>query len=247
LAAVGVAMVIAPNWIEKIGTPWRWTIAAILLSLGVLGMRSSFTQHRDSDAVQRGLGEKIDILQGKSDKLQATVGTYGPKLDAIISHPDSPEQRGLALALRNELKPKIQVDEPTFVSGTPEFLVNAVETNIGGSIAKAVNTTRMLKIGPVGKESEDRLFRVLRDHEDDPDKKPADIVPGYAGRTIISISGYPPISPQDYLDKKPKDVVYVGILVTFFDEEGRQYHTEKCLYYEHGSLDRVCDGHNHSY
>jgi hypothetical protein len=98
LAAVGAAMIFAPNWIDKVSPPWRWAIAASLAILGLLGMRSSYTQHRDADQSQK-------ALKGEIHNLNDTVVQVKTKLEWIIQHPASEQQKQQAIILRRELPP----------------------------------------------------------------------------------------------------------------------------------------------
>jgi hypothetical protein len=253
LAAVGVAIVIAPSWIEKLKGGSRWVIALVLLCLGVLGMRSSFTQHRDADALQAKLEGNVellrqqsDTLRGKSDRLQSTVDSYGPKLDAIIAHPESPEQKAFAIALLSKLKPSIQIDDPFPNGARPSISFMAEVTNVGGSVAKGESSTANAQIDIKSKEAETRLFDYLYDHENDSDVKPKDMNPGYGSRSRVLILSRPPITPERLEQMKDTEVVYIGVLSTFSDEAGRKYHTEKCMYFDRfrEHLNQFCDGHN---
>ena len=57
LAAVGVALVVAPEMVSKLPTWLRRTLALLLMILGVAGLRSSYVQHRD-DAIEKGASKK---------------------------------------------------------------------------------------------------------------------------------------------------------------------------------------------
>ena len=239
LAAVGVALVVYPEILKGIEhrKMFRWAIATILVVLGIAGMCSSFGQHRDSD-------NKQSYLSNSVRELKATVDTFGPKLDSIISHPESEQQKELALALRREFDPKIQIDEPNNTVGNP-ILFNATITNVGGSVAKGkVDTVRAI-MGPKGKEQENDLFRFLYAHEQDSDAKPIDVAPGYAHRMIVPIL-LPTFTGQEKQDfNQGRKVIYIGILETYFNEQGRQFHSEKCMYeIPASSLLIYCGSHN---
>lgn len=67
LAAVGVAFIVAPEFVSKLPTWLRWTLAVLLVVLGLAGLRSSYVQHQ-SDA-----SDKDDLkhqLEGVSNQLQ---------------------------------------------------------------------------------------------------------------------------------------------------------------------------------
>ncbi|MGA3049466.1 MAG: DUF308 domain-containing protein [Terracidiphilus sp.] len=249
LAALGVALVVAPEMVSKLPTWIRWTLAALLIVVGIAGLRSSYVQRQESDQKQSDLMGSINDLKIYGKNLKETVDVFGPKLDAIINHPNSPEQKALAIKLRDELKPRIQVDEPSLESVTPVFSMRAEMTNIGGSVAKGLVDTSDAFIAVRSKASESELFSYLNEHEHDSDRKPMDMNPGYGGRAGTTIASRPAITPYALLHMKANEVVYIGILVTYSDEEGRRYHTEKCLWFDNvpSHFSQFCEGHNISY
>jgi hypothetical protein len=68
LAAVGVALVVAPDFLSVMKKWVRWTLAALLAALGVAGMVSSYVQHRDESRGKVKLeGDLIDVQSKMAD------------------------------------------------------------------------------------------------------------------------------------------------------------------------------------
>jgi hypothetical protein len=237
LAAIGVALVVAPDVMSKLRPVVRSTLAILLVILGIAGLRSSVVQHREDNK------EKAE-LKGDLHDVKNKVDTFGPKLDAIIAHPNSEEQRLLAVQLRKEINPKIEIEEPIPTNSDPTLL-NATATNVGGSVAKGKVDTVASRLAVRGRAEENDFFQYLYRHEEDSDVKKYDIAPGYANRVIIPLR-LSPMSPADLPEfKAGTKVIYVGILETYYNEQGRKFHTEKCMYLQSGSsLPMHCGTHN---
>jgi hypothetical protein len=106
LAAIGVALVFASDWVATLNKPIRWTAATVLLLLGAGGLRSSFVQHKENDKEQHAL--------------KGTIESYGPKWDYIVAHCELPElraeaeqmKRGLGLAIPQRTRPAVSESKP---------------------------------------------------------------------------------------------------------------------------------------
>jgi hypothetical protein len=236
-------------------TVTRWIclgVAALLICSAEYGV-FHWTEGLFSEArTQQERLQQLDVLPGllaKVANLQTTVDTYGPKLQAIVDHPESPEQKALALLLLNKLKPKIQIDDPHLNGTRPSISFLANETNVGDSIAKGQSSTANIQIDTQSSQSETRLFSYLYSHEDDPDIKPQDMNPGYAARAQALILSRPPLTAERIMQMRSNEVVYIGVLSTFYDESGREYHTEKCMFFDKDPehLNQFCSGHNLTY
>jgi hypothetical protein len=119
LAAVGVALVVVPEAIQKIQhrKGLRWTIATVLVVLGGIGMGSSFVQHQKSDETITGLGNKLNGI--------------GTKLDWIIQHPSSPAEKRAAIKIRDEIAAPTapeQHPKPSSLPGTQPAVPIAAPT-----------------------------------------------------------------------------------------------------------------------
>ncbi len=99
LAAVGVALAFLPDKVMKLPPFARWIIGVVLVLLGGFGLRSSFIQRQQDSTEKAQLKDSIRTLQAKVD-------SYGPMLKEIINHPQSPEQKELALVIQRELNQK---------------------------------------------------------------------------------------------------------------------------------------------
>jgi hypothetical protein len=146
LAAVGVAIVIAPEPIQNLEKRKyvRWILAAALVAMGVAGLWSSFLQ-RGRDGIEK------SELHGDVRDLKIELAKFGPKLDWIISHPQSKSQQSQAIDLKREIaaaigRPRVELSEPRltyFKDGRVTFMFP--ETNTGSTIARGkLNTTDML-------------------------------------------------------------------------------------------------------
>ena len=236
LAALGVALVVVPELIGKVHPVVRWVLAGLLVVLGCAGLRSSYVQRRDgekqrqdSETKQTQLVEQVNSVKSELESSNSMLRSFGPKLDAIISHPESQEQKDLASELRRQLDPKIEIEEPYNTIADPTLFDTTI-TNTGGSTALGKIDTVKAIIAPVGRDSEEELFRFLRSNEQSGDTKAKDMSVGYAHRITIPIRT-PPASPQELNDvQSGKKAVYIGILITYFNESGRQFHSEKCMY-----------------
>jgi hypothetical protein len=239
---------------------WAFIFGMILLSSLTAGV-ALWTHYCKLTAEEVGKNlesrEQIPDLQAKLDKMKQSdyelkkrVDTLAPKLDAMVNQLDSPEQKALALALREQLMPKIEVDEPSLDNhNTFDFKLSAAVENVGGSTARGVVATSNMMIAVKSNYSESDLFDFLQNHARDIDIKPFDIDPGYAGRANILIGSHPNAIRVDMIQRMSRDeVVYIGVLVTFFDSQGGKHYTEKCFYFNNDSthVDHLCDGHNKS-
>jgi hypothetical protein len=235
LAAVGVALMVAPDIVSKINVVVRWILASLLLVLGIAGLRSSYVQRQQDGIEKSGLHTDIKALQ-------TTVNTFGPKLDAIIKHPESPEQKALALALLREMYPKIEIDEPHNTPADPsKFQWTLINT--GGSVAKDKGNQTVAAIAPIG--SEEEIFTNFYHHDDDPGQRKLDMPTGYEHRVTVDVHQQPFSSAELEAFKSGADALYIAILVTYYNEQGRQFHSEKCLMRLFGNpLPRYCGRHN---
>jgi hypothetical protein len=238
LAAVGVALVVAPDMMSKVNPVLRSVMAASLVLLGVAGLRSSFVQHRQDGIEKSGLRDDVK-------NLRATVDTYGPKLDFIINHPESPEQKALALALQREMNPKIEIDEPHNTPADPNMFQWTL-INTGGSVAKAKANQVIALVAPEGRGQEEAIFANFYKHDDDLGQRKLDMPTGYEHRTVVNVHVQPPSSEEQAAFKSGTDVIYLAILVTYYNEQGRQFHSEKCVIIRNGNpqMAGYCGSHN---
>jgi len=253
LAAVGVALVFAPEAVKVLEKrrSLRFALALILVGLGLAGMRSSTFQHHESDTKQAELRDRSVAMSSQLDTANATLKSFGPKLDWIINHPSNAQQ-SQAVDLKKELaavlgRPRIEVNEPSltyFKDGRATFSFPV--TNTGNAIAKGKLNTDGMLIGSNSHSTEEELFKeIYRDEGITPVGTPrADMGRGYENRGLIPVSKA--FSSGDWADLvSNKKVIYIGLLVTYFDEAGVEYHTERCWKWspKYESLG-TCDGHN---
>jgi hypothetical protein len=161
LAAVGIALVIAPDWVSKVKPATRWVMAGLLLILGLAGLTSSYVQHRQDGIEKAGLHDDIKGLQ-------ATVSTFGPKLDEIIKYPNSPEQKALALVLQREMDPKVEISEPNNQVSADGNTFQWTLINTGRGVAKDKTNQVIAVIRPDGKAQDEAIFANFYQHENDP-------------------------------------------------------------------------------
>jgi hypothetical protein len=149
--------------------------------------------------------------------------------------------------------PQIELSEPREV--TPQggvTLINLDEKNVGGATAFAKRESAGLFIAPEGIASENAVFHFLnlRDRDRGDDIPSEDLAPNAGG--IIPIGG-----PAQHIDGSPAtdqdrrglyertNVLFIALLVSYQDRNGRVYRKELC-YYTHGGgeLNRKCTRHN---
>jgi len=239
---------------------WAFTLGMILLCFLTAGV-AFWTYSCQSAAanVRKNLEslEQIPDLQAQLDKvrqsdyeLKKRVDATIAKLDTLVDQQGSPEQEAIAAELRDELAPKIEVNEPSLGGrNTFDFKLTAAMENVGGSTAKGVVAMSNLAIAEKSIYSEDKVFRYIHEHVPDLSTEPIDIDPGYANRVSLPITSHPSPMRLDMIRRMNRDeVVYIAIVVTFSDSRGREHNTESCFYFNNDSthVDHRCEGHNSS-
>jgi hypothetical protein len=239
---------------------WAFILGMIFLSSLTAGIAfwTYYCQSTTAD-VRKNLEslEQIADLQAQLDKakqsnyeLKKGVEAAIPKLDAMVDQPDPEEQKNLALDLREQFTPKIEVNEPSLGDRNSfDFQLLAAMENVGGSTAKGVVAASNMAIATKSSYSEEKLFEHLYDDALDSTTKPVDIDPGYTNRVNFPITSHPNAMRLDMIRRMNRDeVVYIGVRVTYSDSQGRQHSTERCFYFDTDSMhvDHVCDAHNTS-
>ena len=143
LAAVGVAIAVAPSFIDKLPKSLRWIMAGILAILGIAGMSSSSIQHHNNETDQGTLRQNVADLKKSEQSLRTVVDSYGPKLDSIIAHPDCAGQKDLAEGIKTELSAQLLALRQKY-SATQ--VVNTLPPFMGGNALIHLDNTADLKL-----------------------------------------------------------------------------------------------------
>ena len=196
---MGVALAFLPDKVMKLPPVARWIIATVLVLLGGFGFASSIVQRREDGREKTKLNDDIGGLKGTIGTLQSTIGTlqatvniYGPKLDFIINHPQSPEQKALALALQREMNPKVEIDEPNNKVSADPNMFQWTLVNTGGSVARDKANQAVALIAPEGRAQEETIFQRFYQRENEPGQRKLDMPTGYEHRVTVHVHLEPP-------------------------------------------------------
>lgn len=122
LAEVGVALFIAPDFVSQMKEWIRWTLAGLLVALGVAGMASSYNQHRVDAREKAKLTDDLHNVEAKLATL--TQGLFSrPSQDHVEKGPSK----------KSEQKP-VMISAKLY---DPKSLAIAVE-NQSGRVAQGV-------------------------------------------------------------------------------------------------------------
>jgi|ERR1700722_13469341 len=233
-------------------TRWgRWIFSVFLILL--LSGAASYFHYRVFD------GQKSQSVISAALIKQMIDEGFKERLNVPNATPNEPGKSSQANNNRpirrpetNGNEPRVEIREwqpiPSSPSGPDKIISDAPHVNSGSGVAyDEVETYKGAVLKSAGRQTEDALFAFLYSHENDEDASRKDQAPGE--ENILNSTMVINITDQDrqnYLNGSGN--LYVGIVITYFDESHRKFRTESCCYMESATRSfATCLGHNRFY